>query len=115
MSLKEPGSEVISRTDMTKFYENSPVDWKGIREGIGLQQSFAWFCNKDGVLDNSFLTMRFMLPWVTWCTLSFSFLAVILEQATATSHTGKPSFNLLLYAAELFQVAVMRKRSMSRK
>ena len=53
MSLKESESEVISPTGMTKFYENSPIDWKGVREGIGLQQSSAWFCNKEGVLVGS--------------------------------------------------------------
>jgi len=85
---------------------------RALEKGLACSNLLRVFFNKDGVLDNSILTVRCMLPW---CTLSFSFQSGTLEQATAASHTGKPSFNLLLYVTELFQFSVMRKKSISRK
>jgi hypothetical protein len=87
------------------------------REEIDLQQSFIWFCNKNGAFffDEKYLVARFMLPWVPWCRLSFCFQAGALETITSAFHKAKPSRNLLLYAAELFQVSVKRKRNESRK
>jgi hypothetical protein len=76
----------MSGSDMTKFYENSPIDWKGIMEGIGLQQSLAWFRDKDGVSDNRYRVVHFMPPWVPWRRLSFSFQA----GAWKTGHSRFP-------------------------